>query len=105
MGEIGRELGKTPEGILEPGQHVVEGGGERLEFAGPASWADAFVELARPDALNSARHFSERTQPALGDSETNQRRGNGPKGQHRDKQSGELLHKLVVRRPVLRHLD
>src|SRR6476646_12002728 len=45
MGEIGRELGETGEGTLEPVEHVVEGDRDRLQLPRPFCRRNSLVKL------------------------------------------------------------
>src|SRR5207245_347269 len=105
VGEIGRELRESRKGVFESIQHFVESYRQRLELARPPARPHSFIQMSRPDLFERLRHFSERTQPSLGDSDRDYSRGEKTGREHNNEQNPKLFLDFFVARPVLRYLD
>ena len=62
--QIRRELGQAPEGILQAGQHFVEGRRQVDQLGGNRFELQALTEVAGRDALRHARDLVHRSEPA-----------------------------------------
>ena len=105
MGEIGRELGETGEGTLEPIEHVVEGDRDRLQLARPFRRRDSLVQSMRTDSLERLGHRRQGLQTAFRDRDRDHDGSENSREEDTGDQKTKLQRETFIFGAVLRYLN